>query len=382
MCCNAQGDCYPKQPTDVQSWGFLNYMQFTWFFILALFGIVVVIALVSTLADKCNNKKVLGEAIDRVDDIFLGDKDALELIGDDSVYQFILGNSILGWFACLSTYAAQMWMLLLFVEAAEIDLDEDVADLVYTWACPRDNAECRDTGDLTYKGWIAFGILMASHTLLDIIHGARLVALSGKTECSIWDRVRFFFGGTLVFILSVFTLYASVIYNMAIATSNTEIVMNSVVILFICDVDELNFDILVTINENWAERASYHPIETPSVEDSENSKDKETDPEETNYEKTSKGEIRPEKEQACEIEVAVAGHNERQAPDHANSKKTSLSGENNGLKEEMAHLAQEFQVLHANMDAVMEQNQKVMLQNAELVSLLKVAGVKGANVLK
>ena len=43
-------------------------------------------------------------------------------IGDDSVYQFFLGTSVVGWFIFLGTIFAQMWMLFLFVQGAEIDL--------------------------------------------------------------------------------------------------------------------------------------------------------------------------------------------------------------------------------------------------------------------
>merc|ERR1712194_683163 len=214
-------------------------------------------------------------------------------------------------------------------------------------------------------------------------------------------------------ILEGFTLYASVIYNKAIATSNTEIVMNSVVILFICDVDELNFDILQTINANWTERASSHLIETPSDEDGENSKYEGTNPEETNPKKADQEETCSEKEHACEIEVAVAGqdvhpkeehareievavagHNQRLATDCVFSKEVvvvavvfvvvvvvvmvvvlvNLSGENHKLKEEMKNLAQGFQVLDANMDAIMEHNEMVMQQNAKLLSLLEQIG--------
>ena len=38
---------------------------------------------------------------------------------------------------------------------------------------------------------------------------------------------------------------------MVIATSNTEIIMNSVVILFINGVDELIYDTLIVINSRW-----------------------------------------------------------------------------------------------------------------------------------
>ncbi len=65
-----------------------------------------------------------------------------------------------------------------------------------------------------------------------------MIILSAKERHDSNTRWRFFIGGTLLTTITVFTFYASTIYNVAIATSNPEIVMNSVVILFICDIDE------------------------------------------------------------------------------------------------------------------------------------------------
>ena len=50
---------------------------------------------------------------------------------------------------------------------------------------------------------------------------------------------------------SVITLFVSAIYNEAIATSNSELISNGVIILFITDLDEMIFDIVVTISPNW-----------------------------------------------------------------------------------------------------------------------------------
>jgi len=128
---------------------------------------------------------------------------------------------------------------------------------VYTWKCSRDTDQCWDTADLDWQGWLAFTILMVAHILKDVINGAKVVVLSGKARHSIPTRIRLFVGGTILVTISVFTFYVSAIYNNAIATSNTEMIVNSVVILFICDVDELTYDILVALNPGWVENMSY-----------------------------------------------------------------------------------------------------------------------------
>ena len=43
----------------------------------------------------------------------------------------------------------------------------------------------------------------------------------------------------------------STVYNKAIATSNTDIIVNAVVVLFVMDLDEWIFSTLEAINEDW-----------------------------------------------------------------------------------------------------------------------------------
>ena len=51
-------------------------------------------------------------------------------------------------------------------------------------------------------------------------------------------------------------LQVSIIYNKALATSNSDIVVNSVVILFIMEIDEKIFGLLAAINEKWTTHAA------------------------------------------------------------------------------------------------------------------------------
>merc|ERR1712032_355741 len=228
-------------------------------------------------------------------------------------YQFFLGKSVVGWVIAMATMFAQLWMNYLFVQASEVDLSDDRSDLAYTWMCPRDADECEDTGDLSHRGWVALGILLVTHVMKDIINGSKLVVLSGKQRNVIQTRVRFFVGGTLLATLSLFTFYTSIIYNDAIATSDTDIIMNSVAILFISDVDELTFEILHTLNPDWVERISYHAPGKSDNESDEDSEDSSTN-----------------------------------------------------LKDLVKQLEQKIQVLDENVEMMMEQNALLVQQNNEM----------------
>merc|ERR1711957_281746 len=256
--------------------GFEDYTDFMKVVFTAVFVITVVTTVTSSIFDKFQNRYLPSESMQILKLADTDSKYALEVIGDDSVYQFFLGTSWLAWFIATATMTSQLWMNFLFVEASEVDLSADRSDLAYTWKCPRDNYECNNTADLTYQGWVAFAILMATHVLKDIINGMKLVVLSGKRRNDTQTRLRFFIGGTLLAALSLFTFYTSVIYNTAIATSDTDIIMNSVVILFICDIDELFFDILLAINPDWVERSSYQSPEESSDKMDKDNKDNET----------------------------------------------------------------------------------------------------------
>ena len=59
----------------------------------------------------------------------------------------------------------------------------------------------------------------------------------------------------MIFITS-FTLYVSAIYNNATATSNTDLIINSVIILFVITVDECIYAILKTMSRRGVENMS------------------------------------------------------------------------------------------------------------------------------
>ena len=94
---------------------------------------------------------------------------------------------------------------------------------------------------------------MAAYLMTDIISGLRLIVLSGKSRHRKLRRLRFFVGGFCLLFLSAFTVFATAVYNVAIARSNTEILINVVIILFISEIDEQFFRGIQAASPRWVE---------------------------------------------------------------------------------------------------------------------------------
>jgi len=231
-----------------------SYAHFSFIYFACIVGVSIIVVFALFAIDRCRNVHLT-----EVDMTQLTEKDrkyALDALGVDSVYQFFLSKSYVGWSIALAIVAFQIAMLCEFVKAAEVDLSNDNVDIKYTYRCPRDQVECDDTADLNWQGWAIFAVLMVSHLLKDIINGTKITILSAKNRHPRHDRLRFFCGGLLLNSVALFTLFVSTIYNRAIATSNTEVIMNAVVILFITDTDEQMYNILMAISSEWVASVS------------------------------------------------------------------------------------------------------------------------------
>ena len=83
-----------------------------------------------------------------------------------------------------------------------------------------------------------------------------MITLSGKSRHDVSQRIRFFVGGTLLSCVSVYIFYASTIYNISIATTNTELIYNAVIILFIMEMDERVFETIDAVNQRWVDKVT------------------------------------------------------------------------------------------------------------------------------
>lgn len=97
---------------------------------------------------------------------------------------------------------------------------------------------------------------MTAYMGKDIVCGAKMIILSGKARHGVSQRIRFFVGGSLLGCVSVYIFYSSTIYNISIATTNTELIYNAVIILFIMEMDERIFDTIDAMNQKWVDRVT------------------------------------------------------------------------------------------------------------------------------
>ena len=147
---------YPQRPTHIENAGFDSYLQFSWVVFAGIICTSFALALVSYIFvyDKCSSRDSPAPALSRSTSMINRDsKSALEVIGEDSVYQFVLGKSWLAWGVAVGVIASQIGILFIFVKGAEIDITDENSDLVYSFECIRDHDACKNMSDVNWRGW-------------------------------------------------------------------------------------------------------------------------------------------------------------------------------------------------------------------------------------
>ncbi len=134
---------------------------------------------------------------------------AMSRIGRESVYSYFVTESRVGWVVAFTTLGLQVLSLIFFIIASEAKLQDDKIDIQFTWKCPRESDECRDTGDLTKAGWFVFCMLMIANLAKDSINGSKLIYHSSRVRHPIGARIRYFIGGIGLCSITLFAVYVS-----------------------------------------------------------------------------------------------------------------------------------------------------------------------------
>ena len=169
--------------------------------------------------------------------------------GEESVYGFLLSDSFSGWIIALCVGILQVLAYGLFIDAAS--LANENSDYVYSWRCPRNGDECSNDNSIGAYGWVIWALLLTTTLLDDIANSVTLIFLSatrGSLHCFV----------TAFVILSITTLSVctSFVYNRAIATTNTELIVNALVLLILNTLDESFARVVIVLNPNFVERMS------------------------------------------------------------------------------------------------------------------------------
>lgn len=174
-------------------------------------------------------------------------RDPLNFFQEDSVYCFIYTNSGIAYFIDFGTFAIQIWLFTIYLEASNLKNKE--SDWQFTYRCPNNNMVCMNMNSVTTSGWIIFVILAFYHLGTDLARGILKIKKSMLT-CNCIMLV----SGLRLLGLTSLAIFTSIYYNQALAEKNTDLVMNAVILLFINDLDERLMDVIKTMNPNWLEK--------------------------------------------------------------------------------------------------------------------------------
>jgi len=205
---NAHDDCYPQVETKVQTVGLEDYGKFAVLLFACFVVFCCITALLLFIVDRRKNHGItLSTAMEtriKEDDMY-----ALSKIGKDSVYSYFVTDKVFGWLAALATLSIQVVILVVFILASEVNLQNDLTDIEFTWKCPRDTDVCENKADLTNAGWAIFSLLMIAFLAKDMVSGCKLIYHSSKLRRSLGSRIRYFFGGMCLCSITLFALYVS-----------------------------------------------------------------------------------------------------------------------------------------------------------------------------
>jgi len=168
-----------------------------------------------------------------------------EKFQSDSVYKFFLSDSRIAIIIALVQVFLQCWVLWVFFMAADGD-NTDARSYSYRWSCPPNSIECDTTIEINWYTPIICAVIIALYLMKDLLDGI-LIAYEGIT---ISDK-RGIFAGCIVVFATVATAYISMMYNLAICTSNTEFYENAAILLFLNDIDEKLFGSLEDLFPSW-----------------------------------------------------------------------------------------------------------------------------------
>lgn len=129
--------------------------------------------------------------------------------------------------------------------------------------CLSTSLECTDSNQITYYGYAIFSTVLAVWLLRDVVSCIKLLLLALEKK-----NIDFLFTSGFVFVITVLSAWTSIYYNSAIATKNTELIVNTVILLFVVELDEKLYELAETINESLVSG-----IEKRMIENNNSSKD-------------------------------------------------------------------------------------------------------------
>ena len=161
-----------------------------------------------------------------------------------SVYQFAMSSDKRA--QAIFTFTGIMQFLLYFSYLGPSELKSEDTDFQFSFICPNNDNDCINMNSVTSAGWILFVFVTFTYIGSDFVQGYY------EISNAVYDKdIRLLLSGFMILFISTLAFFTSVVYNIALAESNTDLIMNAVILLFINDVDEKVALMMESIAPEW-----------------------------------------------------------------------------------------------------------------------------------
>ena len=232
LCCNSDGLCQKNRswPFTIQKGAFI-----------VMFG--VPIALCFSFCSIFHGMKFWNARIKQI----LDERSELTMIDEDSTYCLIFSNSYGAWMIYLIVYLVQGCFYYLFLQASFFS--SKASDWQFTFQCSSSSIWCVNSSNVDIFGWIMFFVVTLVTLSVDFINSTLLILKSVVTV-----SLRMLISGIFHLGMTVLALFCSFYYNLALATTNTELIVNAIILLFINDLDEQIMNAIHALFPDWVDR--------------------------------------------------------------------------------------------------------------------------------
>jgi len=175
--------------------------------------------------------------------LLVDDRDPLTIFNDDSVYCFMFSNN---WVAIIIygiTVIIQVMIFTLYLMASEF---VDDSDYIYSYQCLGNSIECvQERTDRPYGP-----ILFVFITFLFLGRDFAISTMQIRKSVYLLDK-QLLLSGFILFFITSYAFLVSFRYNTALLESNTDMITNTMILLFVNELDEKMLNVLVALAPEW-----------------------------------------------------------------------------------------------------------------------------------
>jgi len=167
---------------------------------------------------------------------------------EHSACKFFLVSDCKAWLVAIMVVVMQIHMLHTLIRAS--DFAFDVNNWEYSMSCTCNEEACDDSRLISIHGWIVFGTIIFSFLFKDLIDRLFIVYESLGSTGGLKDL----FAGFVVLCITSILIIASTLYNYSTSLSDTGLLKDVVILLFLSEVDGKFFNIADHAFPTWTDQ--------------------------------------------------------------------------------------------------------------------------------